>query len=186
MNPRDKSIDLGSVSVNRTVTKKIPVLNEGLAPLELKFGLMKNLYGYDEYRARLGCYVQKHEELTELEVASVIETKRSWTLDHRLQTGEPLLSNVVTVTPSSNVILKPNKRINVLVTFTPTFRMRPFSAKVALETSSAILPLFMVRGSCVGAEFRLNRTHIQFGTVVQGCTEETKAILMNTGDLGSR
>lgn len=118
--------------------------------------------------------------------ASIMETKRSWTNDERLETGEPKLSDVLKIEPSSKVVLKPNNRINVVVTFKPTSRMRPFSAKVALQTSSTILPMFLVRGSCVGAEFHLNRTHIPFGTIVQGCVEESKVILMNTGDLGSR
>ncbi|XP_017794375.1 PREDICTED: hydrocephalus-inducing protein homolog [Habropoda laboriosa] len=186
VNPRDKSIDLGSVPASRSVSRKIPIINEGLAPLELKFDLLKNLSGYDEYRERLGFRSLKKEEASELARASIMETKRSGTLDQRLQTVEPKLSDVLTIEPSSNVVLKPNKRMNVSVTFRPTYRMCPFATKVALQTSSTILPLFLLRGSCVGAEFRLNRSHISFGTVVQDCVEKSKVILMNTGDIGSR
>ncbi|CAL7939802.1 unnamed protein product [Xylocopa violacea] len=186
VNPRDKSIDLGNVPASRSVTKKIPVVNEGLAPLELKFGLMKQLSGYEEQRERQGACDLKHEDAIEMAMASILETKRSWTVDHSLETREPHLADVLMIEPSSNVTLKPSKKVNVSVTFKPTFRMRPFVAKVALQSSSMILPLFLVHGSCVGTQFRLNRTHIPFGTIVQGHTKETKVVLMNTGDLGSR
>ncbi|XP_017761798.1 PREDICTED: LOW QUALITY PROTEIN: hydrocephalus-inducing protein-like [Eufriesea mexicana] len=185
-NPRDKSVDLGSISASRCVTKRIPVVNEGLAPLDLRFGLLKDLSGYEEHRERHGLCDFQVENASEMARASIMETKRSWTNDERLETVESKLSDVLRIEPSSNVTLKPNNRVNVVVTFKPTSRMRPFSAKVALQTSSTILPMFLVRGSCVGAEFHLNRTHIPFGTVVQGCVEESKMILMNTGDLGSR
>ncbi|XP_026670111.1 hydrocephalus-inducing protein-like [Ceratina calcarata] len=186
VNPHEKSIDLGSVPPSKSVTKKIPVVNEGLAPVELKFDLMKDLNVYDEYRERVISCETKPEVIVEMEKASIMETKRSWTVDCKLYTSEPTLSEVLKIKPSTSITLKPNRKMNVLVTFKPTSRMKPFTAKVAAQTASTILPLFLLRGSCVGAEFRLNRAHIPFGTIVQGCSEETKVILMNTGDLGSR
>ncbi|XP_053973139.1 hydrocephalus-inducing protein-like [Hylaeus volcanicus] len=188
VNPCDKSIYLGSVSISRTVIRKIPVVNQGLAPIEVKFDLTKNLSGYEDYRDRAqSCAVKEFNENGHtLDEASVMETKRSWTQDIVLQTNEPRLKDVLRIEPSSNVILRPNKRIDVTVRFKPTSRMRPFTVKVGLQVSSAIMPLFMVRGSCVGAEFRLNRTHVSFGTIVEGCFAEVKVILMNTGDVGAR
>ncbi|KAK9306551.1 hypothetical protein QLX08_002752 [Tetragonisca angustula] len=186
VNPRDKSIDLGSVPAFKSIVKKVPVINKGSAPLELKFGLMKFLSGYDEYRESRGYCDSKMEGVSELVRASIMETKRSWTLDMKLQTIEPKLSDVLKIEPSSNIVLKPNKRVNVLITFKSPSRIRPFMAKVAFQSSSTILPLFLVRGSCVGVEFGFNRNHISFGTVIQGCAAESKLVLMNTGDLGSR
>lgn len=185
MNPRDQSIDLGNVPARKSVVRKIPVINEGLAPLDLRFGIMKYLSGYDEYRESQR-YCDPPDDESEMAQASIMEIKRSWTMDQRFAAGEPKLLDVLKIEPSSSVVLKPNKRVNVLVIFKSPSRMRPFEVKVAFQSSSMILPLFSVRGSCVGAEFRLNRNHIPFGTVVQGCTEESKVILMNTGDLGSR
>ncbi|XP_043589559.1 hydrocephalus-inducing protein-like isoform X1 [Bombus pyrosoma] len=185
VNPRDKSIDLGNVPARKSVVRKIPVINEGLAPLDLRFGIMKYLNGYDEYRESQR-YCDPSDDESEMAQASIMETKRSWTMDQRFATGEPKLLDVLKIEPSSSVVLKPNKRVNVLVTFKSPSRMRSFEIKVAFQSSSMILPLFSVRGSCVGAEFRLNRNHIPFGTVVQDCTEESKVILTNTGDLGSR
>ncbi|XP_048264436.1 LOW QUALITY PROTEIN: hydrocephalus-inducing protein [Bombus terrestris] len=185
VNPRDQSIDLGNVPARKSVVRKIPVINEGLAPLDLRFGIMKYLNDYDEYRENQR-YCDPSDDESEMAQASIVEIKRSWTTDQRFTTGEPKLLDVLKIEPSSSVVLKRNKRVNVLVTFKSPSRMRSFETKVAFQSSSMILPLFSVRGSCVGAEFRLNRNHIFFGTVVQGCTEESKVILMNTGDLGSR
>ncbi|XP_043251741.1 hydrocephalus-inducing protein-like [Colletes gigas] len=188
VNPCDKLIDLGSVSASRTVIRKIPVINEGLAPIEIKFDLMNNLSGYEEYRERArSCAIKEiNENEIILKEASVMETKRSWTRDVILQTDEPRLADVLRIEPSSSVVLKPKKKINVTVKFRPTSRMRPFTGKIGLQTSSTVLPLFMVNGSCVGADFRLNRTYVSFGSIVEGCTEEAKIVLMNVGDVGAR
>nr|XP_034173204.1 hydrocephalus-inducing protein homolog isoform X3 [Osmia lignaria] len=188
VNPRDKCIDLGSVSVSRTVTRRIPVVNEGLASIDVRFDLLKNLSSYEQHRERSQCLTTQNVESTpiDLERASIMETKRSWTQDIALQTKEPRLSEVLKIEPSTNVVLKPNKRTNVLVTFKATSRITPFLSKVALQTGSTIMPLFVVQGSCVAAEFQLNRTRVSFGTVVQGYTSETRVVLMNTGDVGAR
>ncbi|XP_076237948.1 hydrocephalus-inducing protein-like [Calliopsis andreniformis] len=189
-NPRDKSIDLGSVMAFQTVSKRIPVVNEGLAPVELEFNLLKNFSDYKDYGDPLRpCTIEETEQEEKdeyLAQASVMETKRSWTQDNTLATGEPNLSDVLRIEPSSKVVLRPGKTINVLVRFKPTARMSEFTSKVAFRTSSMILPLFVVRGRCVGPQFRLNRTHLSFGTLVQGCAEEAKLVLMNTGDVGAR
>ncbi|XP_031371258.1 hydrocephalus-inducing protein-like [Apis dorsata] len=185
MNSRDKIIDLGNILPMKVVVKKIPIVNKGLASAKVKFGVMQYLGGYDDYYESLGyCNVKRDAPI--LAKASIMETKRSWTFDSVLDTIEPKLYEVLKIKPSTNVILKPNKSINVMIFFKPTARVKPFSIKVALQTNSNIIPLFLVRGSCVGTDFRLNRTNIFFGTVTQDCIEESKMILMNTGDLGSR
>lgn len=185
MNSRDKIIDLGNILPMKVVVKKIPIVNKGLASAKVKFGVMQYLGGYDDYYESLG-YCNVKRDVPILAKASIMETKRSWTFDSVLDTIEPKLYEVLKIKPSTNVILKPNKSINVMIFFKPTARVKPFSIKVALQTNSNIIPLFLVRGSCVGTDFRLNRTNIFFGTVTQDCIEESKMILMNTGDLGSR
>lgn len=185
VNSRDKVVDLGNIFPMKVVVKKIPVVNKGLAPVKMKFGVMQYLGGYDTYYENLGyCNIKRDTPI--LAKASIMETKRSWTFDTMLETLEPKLYEILKIKPSTNVILKPNKRINVMIFFKPTARMRPFSVKIALQTNSNVIPLFLLRGSCIGMEFRLNRSHIFFGTIIQDCIEESKMILMNTGDLGSR
>lgn len=178
-------VDLGNIFPMKVVVKKIPVVNKGLAPVKMKFGVMQYLGGYDNYYENLGyCNIKRDTPI--LAKASIMETKRSWTFDTMLETLEPKLYEILKIKPSTNVILKPNKRMNVMIFFKPTARMRPFSVKIALQTNSNVIPLFLLRGSCIGMEFRLNRSHIFFGTIIQDCIEESKMILMNTGDLGSR
>lgn len=190
VNVRDKSVDLGSVSIFNTVTSKIPVINEGLAAVQLEFDLLRNFSNHERrgetmhgYRSCTNQEIQEEEKLARL---SILETKRSWTHDTALTTEEPSISEVLKVKPSSKVLLRAGQTINVLVKFSPTARMKCFASKVAARTSSAILPLFAVRGRCVGPQFRLNRTDLSFGTLVQGSAEQAKVLLINAGDMGAR
>lgn len=169
--------------------RKVPVINDGRAALELKFDLMKNLPGYDRFRERIKICPQKiNQKNSKIDHtrASISETKRSHTLDVTLQTVEPDLSEVLEIEPAESIVLQPGKIANIVAKYKSMRRMRPFVAKVAFQTNSTIQPLFILRGSCIGAEFRLNRTHIPFGIVVQGCLSEAKIVLLNTGDIGAR
>ncbi|XP_011690764.1 PREDICTED: hydrocephalus-inducing protein homolog [Wasmannia auropunctata] len=189
VNPRDKSVDLGNLPINKMISRKVPVINDGRAALELKFDLMKHLPGYDPFRERIqicpGKFDQENSKMDRTR-ASVSETKRSHTLDVTLQTIEPDLSQVLKIEPAESIVLQPGKTANVVVKYKSMRRMRPFVAKVAFQTNSTIQPLFILRGSCIGAEFRLNRTYVPFGIVVQGCLSEAKIALLNTGDIGAR
>ncbi|XP_071647191.1 hydrocephalus-inducing protein isoform X1 [Temnothorax longispinosus] len=189
VNPRDKSVDLGNLPINKIATKKVPVINDGRAALELKFDLMKNLPGYDRFRERFQICPDKIDQENSKKDhtrASISETKRSHTLDVTLQTVEPDLSEVLEIEPAESIVLQPGKIANVVVKYKSTRRMRPFVVKMAYQTNSMIQPLFILRGSCIGAEFRLNRTYVPFGIVVQRCLSETKIVLLNTGDIGAR
>ncbi|XP_029155411.1 hydrocephalus-inducing protein homolog [Nylanderia fulva] len=188
VNPRDKLIDLGNLSINKAIIRKVPVINNGRAPLELKFGLIKNLPGYEQFCERIQVCPKKINEENKMDHtrASITETKRSDTCDVTLQTIEPHLSEVLEIEPAESIVLQSTKIVNVVVKYKSMRRMRPFFAKVAFQTNSTIQPLFIVRGSCIGAEFRLNRTCIPFGIIVQGCFSEAKVVLLNTGDIGAR
>lgn len=168
--------------------RKVPVINDGRAALELKFNLMKKLPGYDRFREQIQICPKINQENSKKDHirASISETKRSHTLDVTLQTVEPDLSEVLEIEPTESIVLQPGKIVNVVVKYKSTRRMRPFVAKVAFQTNSLIQPLFILHGSCIGAEFRLNRTYIPFGIVVQDCHSETKVVLLNTGDIGAR
>ncbi|XP_036144321.1 LOW QUALITY PROTEIN: hydrocephalus-inducing protein [Monomorium pharaonis] len=189
VNPHDKSVDLGNLPINKMTSRKVPVINEGRAALELKFDLMKNLPGYDRFRERIRTCPRKIDQgnsnMDHIR-ASISETKRSYTFDVNLQTIEPDLSEVLRIEPTESIVLQPGKIANVVVKYKSTRRMRPFIAKVAFQTNSMIQPLFILRGSCIGAEFRLSRTYIPFGIVVQGCLSEAKVVLLNMGDIGAR
>ncbi|XP_011066010.1 PREDICTED: hydrocephalus-inducing protein-like [Acromyrmex echinatior] len=187
VNPRDKSVDLGSLPLNKTTSRKVPVINDGRAALELKFDLMKNLPGYDLFHERVqNCSLidQENSKMNHTQ-ASITETKRSNVFDETLQT-EPNLSQVLEIEPAESIVLQPGKIANIVVKYKPIHRMHPFVIKVAFQTNSTIQPLFILRGSCIGAEFHLNRTYVPFGIVVQGCLSEAKIVLLNTGDIGAR
>lgn len=182
-------MDLGNLPINKMTSRKVPVINDGRAALELKFDLMKNLPGYDLFSERTQICPEKIDQENfkmDYNRVSISETKRSHTLDVALQTTEPNLSKVLKIEPTESIVLQPGKIANVIVKYKSMRRMRPFVAKVAFQINSIIQPLFILRGSCIGAEFRLNRTYVPFGIVVQDCLSETKVVLSNTGDIGAR
>ncbi|KAM0731376.1 Hydrocephalus-inducing protein [Formica fusca] len=189
VNPRDKLVDLGNLSINKAIIRKVPVINDGRAALELKFDLMKNLPGYGQFRERIQVGPRKiHEGNSKMDQirASISETKRSDTFDVILQTIDPNLSEVLEIEPAESIVLQSGKIVNVILKYKSMRRMRPFVTKVAFQTNSTIQPLFILRGSCIGAEFRLNRTCVSFGIIVQGCLSEAKVVLLNIGDIGAR
>lgn len=166
------------------------MINNGRAAVELKFDLMKNLPGYNRLREQIqACPRKINQENSKMDHtrASITETKRSDTFDVTLQ-FQPDLSEVLEIKPKStgSIILQPGKIVNVVVKYKPLCRMHPFVAKVAFQTNMTIQPLFILHGSCIGAEFRLNRTCISFGIVAKGCASETKIVLLNTEDIGAR
>ncbi|XP_018048361.1 PREDICTED: hydrocephalus-inducing protein [Atta colombica] len=187
VNPCDKSVNLGSLLINKTTSRKVPVINDGRAALELKFDLIKNLPGYDLFHERIQNCPLINQENSKMDrtQASITEIKRSNTLDETLQM-EPNLSQVLEIEPAESIVLQPGKIANIVVKYKPIHRMHPFVVKVAFQTNSTIQPLFILRGSCIGAEFHLNRTYVPFGIVVQGCLSEAKIMLLNTGDIGTR
>jgi len=180
-------VNLGSLPINKTTSRKVPVINDGRAALELKFDLMKNLPGYDLFHERIQNCPLINQENSKMDrtQASITEIKRSNTLDETLQM-EPNLSQVLEIEPTESIVLQPGKIVNIVVKYKPIHRMHPFVVKVAFQTNSTIQPLFILRGSCIGAEFHLNRTYVPFGIVVQGCLSEAKIVLLNTGDIGTR
>ncbi|XP_076659704.1 hydrocephalus-inducing protein homolog [Halictus rubicundus] len=187
VNPRDKSIDLGSIPVGKTAVRRIGVLNEGLAAVDARFDLTKHLSAYEQYRDReKACTTNEQDGYkTEMEKASIVETKRSWTDDTELQTKDGRIMEFLQIQPSS-ITLHPNKKVDVTVRYKPAYRVERFTRKVGIQMSSTIFPLFMVHASCVGMEFRLNGTLFSFGTIVEGCARQSKVVLMNTGDIGAR
>ncbi|XP_014477569.1 PREDICTED: hydrocephalus-inducing protein homolog [Dinoponera quadriceps] len=187
VNPCDKSVDLGNLPINKTTSKRIPVINEGRAALELRFDLTKRLSGFEPREGIQPCSkrtVPGDGSKLDRTRASMIEMPSAGT--NEAAPIQPDLSEVLEVEPTGSIVLQPGKIVNVFVKYKPTRRIRPFVTQVAYQTASTVQPLFALRGSCIGREFRLSKTRLSFGFVHQGCLEETKIALLNTGDIGAR
>ncbi|EFN85832.1 Hydrocephalus-inducing protein [Harpegnathos saltator] len=188
VNTCDKSVDLGNLSINKTIIKKVPVINDGRAALELRFDLTKRLSGFESRRGIQACPERSDPEDSEVDRtrASVTEIQSADTDEKALQIIEPdLSSEVLKIEPAGSIVLRPAKIVHVIVKYKPTHRMRPFVAQVAYQADFVVQPLFTLCGSCIGKDFRLSKTHLSFGFVVQGCTDETKIALLNTGEIGN-
>ena len=149
-------------------TRKIKILNEGRLPVKLKFGLIKILEAFKEPKkieySNQDLQKEKRDKIQEIMV----------------------LSQSLSIQPEDPVVLQPNDKLNLVLKFKPKIRIKQFLEKIGAQMDYTILPLTIVRGSGVGAEFQLNRTYISFGSIVEGCTLDSNIMLLNTGDVGAR
>lgn len=177
VNPCEKCIDLGNIPVGKLSIRKVKIINEGVVPIELKCNFLKIFEASKEIkRKRLDLKIgeKKKEEIK--------DGKSNIKIDPIIE----MLSEAFSIHPTGPIILESNKKLNLIVKFKPQMRIKQFLEKVAVQMDSTILPLMIVKGSCVGAEFLLNRNYISFGSVVRGCTLNSKLILLNIGDIGAR
>ncbi|XP_033221021.1 hydrocephalus-inducing protein homolog [Belonocnema kinseyi] len=167
-NPCEKCIDLGNIPIGKISTRKINILNEGRAPIELKFGLIRILEASKE-RKKIDPFnpdLQKEQSDKSQEIMA--------------------LSQALSIQPEDSVILQPKKKLKLVLKFKPNKRIKQFLEKIGAQIDCTIIPFTILRGSGVGAEFQLNRTYISFGSIVEGCTLDSKLMLLNTGDVGAR
>ncbi|XP_043487241.1 hydrocephalus-inducing protein-like [Polistes fuscatus] len=189
VNPRDKIIELGNLPVNKTLIKKVPVINEGRASVDLKFDLISNLSRDKRYLQKVPaiCIARSFDKIIKSQVpVSLLETRGSNIDDLNIRMDETYAAQALTIEPSELTRVRPNEKINLKIKFKATSRMKMFTEKIGAMVDSTLLSLFILHGSCVGPEFRLNKTYVAFGTVVHGCIGETGLVLMNTGDIGAK
>lgn len=55
-----------------------------------------------------------------------------------------------------------------------------------MECAGVNLPLFVVAGSCLGMDIRLDTEAIPFGAVIQRSQSTRKLVMYNQGDMNAR
>ncbi|XP_046822171.1 hydrocephalus-inducing protein-like [Vespa crabro] len=188
VNSHDKIIELGNVPVHKTLIKKVPVINEGRAPVDLKFDLMSNLLQDKRYVEKIPtCIPKSYEEIIKYqEYVSMLKSKIFNEDDKNLRMDMTYAAQALIIEPSNMTQVRTNEKIDLTIKFKATSRINMFTQQIGAMVDSTIFSLFILRGSCVGPEFRLDKTYIAFGTVIQGCISETKLILMNIGEVGGK
>ncbi|XP_042636791.1 hydrocephalus-inducing protein homolog [Orycteropus afer afer] len=93
---------------------------------------------------------------------------------------------VITLTPFSNISLKPKEVVKLEVVFAPKKRVPPFSEEVFLEVMGLLRPLFLLSGCCQALEISLDQEHLPFGPVVYQTQATRRILMLNTGDVGAR
>eukprot|EP01064_Diplonema_japonicum_P013676 TRINITY_DN21214_c0_g1_i2.p1 TRINITY_DN21214_c0_g1~~TRINITY_DN21214_c0_g1_i2.p1 ORF type:complete len:4615 (+),score=1185.39 TRINITY_DN21214_c0_g1_i2:107-13846(+) len=93
--------------------------------------------------------------------------------------------NLITISPSDMIILKPREIRTVEFRFKPPLGMRlaPFNYNIEAEIASQKRHFLTLMGSSIGMEVHLDQKTLSFGTVVQGTKQSRKALIMNTGDV---
>lgn len=179
-NLRDKSIDFGNIPVGKSVTRKVRILNAGRAAANVRFDVAKSLPGYGEHtrRSKTCQNALLRSKTTSTEIAKSDDT-------HDTDETLAILRETLTIQPR-DIELPANSSVELVLKYKPTKRVTSFVEKIGARVDSTIVPLFFVRGSCVDREFRLSRSKLYFGRVVEGCSAETRVVLQNSGDFGAR
>uniref|UniRef100_A0A4X2JPP9 HYDIN axonemal central pair apparatus protein n=1 Tax=Vombatus ursinus TaxID=29139 RepID=A0A4X2JPP9_VOMUR len=93
---------------------------------------------------------------------------------------------VMTLTPCSNVTLKPQEVCKVEIVFSPQKRIPQFSEEILLEYAGLLRALFLISGCCQALEIVLDQEHVPFGAVVYRAHVTRRLLMMNVGDIGAR
>ncbi|XP_074055255.1 hydrocephalus-inducing protein homolog isoform X3 [Macrotis lagotis] len=95
-------------------------------------------------------------------------------------------SKIVSMTPCSNIVLKPQETCKVEIVFSPIKRIPQFNEEILLEFARYLRPLFLINGCCQALEIILDQDHIPFGAVVFQAHATRRLLMINTGDIGTR
>lgn len=99
---------------------------------------------------------------------------------------QSLQQHSLTLSPVTNVVLKPNGgELVVDVEFAPKRRIAPFSEEISVQYLRQLEPLFLIQGECHGVVVDMDHNQLYFSAVVN--SEATRrVVLSNTGDIGTR
>uniref|UniRef100_F6WJJ0 HYDIN axonemal central pair apparatus protein n=1 Tax=Monodelphis domestica TaxID=13616 RepID=F6WJJ0_MONDO len=93
---------------------------------------------------------------------------------------------ILTLTPCTNITLKPQEVCKVEIVFSPMKRIPHFNEEVLLEFTGLLRSLFLLNGCCQALEINLDQDHIPFGAVVFQAQATRRLLMINTGDIGAR
>lgn len=100
---------------------------------------------------------------------------------------EDLEKNALSITPSTETVLKPTKVLPIEVRFNPKTRMPDFSHDILLDIKgNESRKLFTVQGVSHGIELKLMEEVVGFGSVVKGSRLTKQLQLANFGDVRAK
>ncbi|XP_025115052.1 hydrocephalus-inducing protein-like isoform X4 [Pomacea canaliculata] len=95
--------------------------------------------------------------------------------------------DILSVGPVGRLTLDPRGgSMRVEVIFKPNVRIPAFAEEVLMESEGISLPLFVLKGSCLGMEVTLDTDAIPFGTVCYQSSVTRTLVMSNTGDMNTR
>lgn len=130
--------------------------------------------------------VAKGADLTKT-VDIVNKSRKPITFTLTSDNPEDLRKNCISITPSEESVLKPNKVLPVEVRFNPSTRMPDFAHDILLDIKgNETRKLFTVQGVAHGIELKLMEEVVEFGSVVKGSRLTKQLQLANFGDVRAK
>lgn len=93
--------------------------------------------------------------------------------------------NALKIEPSQNISLRAGQTQDLLVKFSPKYRIPKFIEDLNIEYNGINLPLCTLQGACHGYNIWLDMYHIPFGAVSQKCSTVKRLVMHNDGDIGA-
>ncbi|GJQ69846.1 hypothetical protein Trydic_g22394 [Trypoxylus dichotomus] len=97
-----------------------------------------------------------------------------------------LINGSLEIMPKKFFRILPGDTQSFTITFTPKQKMVSFTKKLFCQVQDHLEPLCLIKGSCVAADYCLDRNKITFGTVAKGGSNISKFLLFNIGDIGGK
>ncbi|XP_031785390.1 hydrocephalus-inducing protein homolog isoform X3 [Nasonia vitripennis] len=179
--PREALIDFGTITVGKSSSRKIHLLNEGRLPAKVKVILKK--YSLENTR-EIEEQFKKDIETNYLQPHNSFSTHLSsdyQTVSNTMKSSE--IAEFIEILPATLRDLKPNKEMEVTIKCRAIKRIQSLAASLGLVVDNFSFHLALVKANCVKANLYLSRTYISFGTIFEGCTTQEKLVLINDGDI---
>lgn len=72
------------------------------------------------------------------------------------------------------------------IRYNPTEPMKSFTEKIAFQVQDTSETICIVKATCFGMNYYLDRSYVDFGGTVFGLIVKQNVILYNSGDIGGR
>lgn len=130
--------------------------------------------------------IAKGSDLTKT-VNLINKSRKPITFTLTSENPEDLKKNCLSIIPSEESTLKPNKVLPIEVRFNPNTRMPDFSHDILLDIKgNETKKLFTVQGVSHGIELKLMEEVVEFGSVVKGSRLTKQLQLANFGDVRAK
>ncbi|XP_011501682.1 PREDICTED: hydrocephalus-inducing protein homolog [Ceratosolen solmsi marchali] len=178
-NPGDAIINFGTITIGKTLSRKICVANEGCVPVKLKIDII-------DYSSADRQETNSQNKLSSefLNLSKDFCSPESEVTSHTTKSFD--IHELIEFSPKEWQNLKQNTEMEITIKFKGVHRVKSLKVSLGFKIDSFTLPLTIVKGNCTMASFYINRTYISFGTIFEGCAAKEKLMLINNGDLGSK
>lgn len=88
--------------------------------------------------------------------------------------------------PKTYMKIHPRHTFEFQIRYNPSETMKSFTEKIAFQVQDTVETICIIKATCLGMNYYLDRSCVDFGNVIFGQKMKQKLILYNAGDIGGR